>query len=150
MGRLGNLAFKVVLLLSFSSQAIGVEKRGKMKSISAKDIKTIQHLVTGRMESDMTLELETLTVSGVINKQKAETKVSPKALYNFLAFIEKLKLEEKTVIPGKPPRGSTKFNITYKDGSSITLGMNLNEPNLTYYELSTEEFAEFMELWTSM
>ena len=150
MSRLGNLALKAVLLLSLSSQAIGIEKRGKMKSISAKDIKMIRHQATGRMDADMTLDIETLTISGVINKNKAETKVDLKALYKTLAFIEKLKLEEKTVIPGKPPRGSTKFNITYKDGSSITLGMNLNEPHLKYYELSTEEFAELMKLWTSL
>ena len=120
------------------------------KDISAKNIQTIQMQTSGRMTVDMTLYPGQLTARGKINGNQGETKVNLQGLYKFLAYIEGLKLENTVVPPGKPPRGTTQFIIHYKDGESVTLGMNLNKEGLSYYELSPSQFTTLNDLWMNM
>ncbi len=121
-----------------------------IEKISASHLSTIQVVITGRSESDMTLKLSELKVKGVISGQNAEASVDPVNVYSLLSFIDALNLP-KTIVPGgKPPRGQTKFILTYQDGHSIILGMNLNEEDVEYFELNPNEFQTLMDLWVHL
>lgn len=120
------------------------------EKISAIKLSSIQVIRTGREPFDMTLTISELQLSGNINGEAAEAIVDATQLYALMLFIDKLDLPKTTVIPGKPPRGQTKFVLTYQDGKSIVLGMNLNEPGVEYFELAPEQFMELMELWGNL
>ncbi len=113
-------------------------------------LKSVSMITTGKMESNMKLELESLIVSGEINGNQGETAASPKGVYNLLEYIDSLELKETEVPPGKPPRGQTKFVLVYQDGRELILGMNLNEEGLKYLELDPAEFMQLRERWMSM
>lgn len=120
------------------------------EKISALKLNTIQVIRTGRELYDMTLTISELQLTGAINGEPAEAIVDSAQLYALMVFIDKLDLPKTTVEPGKPPRGQTKIILRYLDGKSLTMGMNLNEAGVEYFELSPEEFMEFMELWGSL
>lgn len=120
------------------------------EKISALKLSMIQVIRTGREFYDMTLTISELQLTGVIKGESAEAVVDAAQLYALMLFIDKLDLPKKTVEPGKPPRGQTKIILKYLDGGSLTMGMNLNEAGVEYFELAPEEFMEFMELWGSL
>lgn len=122
----------------------------KMMNISAKSLKTITMTTSGRMSSKVTLEIETLNVAGSINGHSIETQTEVQKLYKLMSYIDELELEKTTVEPGKPPRGSTKFELKYQDGHSLILGMNLNDEGLEYYELGIEKFQALHDLWMNL
>lgn len=102
------------------------------------------------MVSDVTLEAEKLKVAGTINGQQIEAETAPEKVYGLYSFIETLELEKNVVPAGKPPRGATRFHLTYKDGHSITLALNPNEEGLEYYELSIEQFQQLQDKWMNL
>lgn len=120
------------------------------EKISANSLKTIRVVRTGRDQFDITLIISKLQLTGIMNGENREAIVDVAQLYSLMSFIDALNLPKTTVEPGKPPRGQTKFVLTYQDGHFITLGMNLNEAGLEYYELEPSEFEDIMELWGSL
>lgn len=120
------------------------------EKISANSLKTIRVVRTGRDQFDITLFISKLQLTGIMNGENREAIVDVAQLYGLLSFIDALILPKTTVEPGKPPRGQTKFVLTYLDGHFITLGMNLNEAGLEYFELEPSEFEDIMELWGSL
>tara|TARA_B110001454_G_scaffold219203_1_gene252091 strand:+ start:3564 stop:3932 length:369 start_codon:yes stop_codon:yes gene_type:complete len=120
------------------------------EKISASRLKTIRVVRTGRDHFDVTLFISELQLTGIVNGENWEAIVDAAQLYSLMSFIDGLMLNKTTVVPGKPPRGQTKFVLTYQDGHFITLGMNLNEAGLEYYEMEPSEYQDIMELWSSL
>ncbi|GEM_PF-2726417 len=120
------------------------------EKISALKLNTIQVIRSGRESYDMTLSISNLQQMGTINGVAAEAIVDAAQVYALMVFIDNLDLPKTTVEPGKTPRGQTKIILSYLDGRSLTLGMNLNEAGVEYFELSPDEFMELMELWGSL
>lgn len=120
------------------------------KKITSTRLKTIQVIRSGLNPFDITLTVAELHLKRIIESETTEAIVDPSQLYALLLFIDELNLP-KTVVPlGKPPRGQTKFILTYLDGHSIILGMNLNEAGLEYFEMAPDQFKTVMDLWGSL
>lgn len=124
-------------------------KDGKYIQLAQK-LTSVTMTTTGQLESEMTLDLSSLKVSGVISGNQGATEANPQKAYQLLEYIDGLELEETVVPPGKPPRGQTQFLLKYQDGSEFILGMNLNEAGTKYLELQPAQFQELRERWMNM
>lgn len=120
------------------------------EKISASHLQTIQVIRSGREPFNVELTIAELQLAGVIDGEEMEAIADAAQVYALLLFIDGLNLTKTTVIPGKPPRGQTKFILTYQDGKSLVLGMNLNEADVEYFELEPDQFEQIMELWGSL
>jgi len=120
------------------------------KKISAQQLKSIKMIRIGREPVEFLLAIASLKVQIKMKGNIGETPISAQSLYTLMEYLETLELSEVTVPPGKPQRGSTTFILEYESGDTVTLGMNLNEPGLQYYELSIDEFQKITELWMQL
>ncbi len=121
-----------------------------LENISAQSIENITMTTSGRMESNVTLKVETLQITGTINGHSVETQAEMTKLYSLLSFIETLQLPKETVPAGLPPRGATHFIINYKDGHQCTLALNPNQEGLEYYKLEIDKFQQLHDLWMNL
>ncbi len=102
------------------------------------------------MQVDTTLTISKLELSGTVQGRQKKKIVELEGVDKLMRYIDTLVLPYVETPSGKAPRGATKFVLTYQEGTTLLLGINLNEAGLKYYELSTEQFEKLMALWAEM